>query len=384
MENGLLLQALGGETRAFRFRDGDLVDLGVWRGRQPLPGDVYLGRVQRLEPALGLAFCDLGVGPAGVLPFDQAPKTLTEGLALPLRILRAAAPGKGPKLTAARGPTAWREGPAPRLLQAGSDRLARFLAPEPAEIQVDSADLARQFQARGLSAKLVPGGFSGSLANRLEAEVECLLRPRVDLPGGGSLLIEPGETLTAIDVNMGAGGRGGAAAAATAFNLQALPEIARQLRLRSLAGRILIDCLALASPAQRQGLRQAMGRALADDPETTRLRGLTESGLLELTRRRGLLAPLHELLTEPAGPFGGRRLTRRAAAAALIRRLSAQLRETPGAPLRLEVDPPLLVALDLLEDWQALRQAAGPSLRLETREAAPDDDGYRLATETRD
>ncbi len=367
MEDGLYLQAIGGETRAFRFAEGRLVDLGIWRARQPLPGDIYLGRVKKLDRPLGLAFCDLGEGPAGVLPLDQAPQGLTEGATLPLRLVRAAAPGKGPKLSAARGPAGWREGPAPRLLERGPSPLARFLDPLPESVVVDSPGLAAELRDTGVAPKLHPGGFAPALANGLDAEVETLLQPRVDLPGGASLLIEPGETLTAIDVNMGGAGRG--ALAAETLNLEALPEIARQLRLRSLAGRIVIDCLALSGQDQRRELRAAMEAALAGDPERTRVMPATASGLLEVTRRRGLLTPLHELLTEAAGPFAGRRLTLRAEAAHLLRQVAALQRHAPGKRLILRLEAALRAELEAMEDWRGLIAASGALLHLERIEA---------------
>jgi len=373
MEDGLYLQSLGAEVRACRFADDRLVDLGVWRRRQPLPGDIYLARVSRLDRTLGLAFCELGEGPAGVLPLDQAPKDLTDGMALPLRLVRAAAPGKGPKLAPARGPAAWRDGAAPRLLERRADPLARFLAPAPPAVFLDRAAFAGDLRDRGLDPRVVPGGFSGAVASRLDAEIEALLQPRVALAGGASLLFEPGETLSAIDVNLGGAGRGKAASAARTHNLAVLPEIARQLRLRALAGRIVVDVLAVAA-GDRRTLKEAMTAALADDPEPAAVKLVTPTGLMELTRRRGLLSPLHELLCEPAGLFAGRRLTLRAEAAQLVRRLAARRRETPGARLRLVIAPDLLAQLEALEDWSDLSKG---SLAVESREPGGDA-RYRL------
>ncbi len=376
MEDGLTIQAIGGETRAFRFAEGRLADLGIWRARQPLPGDVYLARVARLDRPLGLAFCDMGEGPAGVLPLDQAPAGLSEGASLPVRLVRSAAPGKGPKLAPARGPARWKEGSAPRLLERAAEPLARFLDPPPETLQVDTPGQAADLRARGLAPQLHPGGFAPALANLLDGEVEGLLQPLVELPGGASLLIEPGETLTAIDVNMGAGGRGESAVAAEALNLSVLPEIARQLRLRALAGRIVIDCLALAGRDQRRRLRSAMERALAGDPERTRVLPMTAGGLLEVTRRRGLFAPLHELLTEPAGPFAGRRLTKKAEAIQVLRHLAALQRQAPGQRLVLRAEAGLFAELERMEDWQGLSKASGALLRIERIET-PDGRGGR-------
>jgi Rne/Rng family ribonuclease len=142
-------------------------------------------------------------------------------------------------------------------------------------------------------------------AEGLEEEIEALLTPRAELPDGGFLLIEPGQTLTAIDVNAGRhDGRGGAAAQAREVNLAAVAPIARQLRLRALSGLIVVDFLALARPEDRKALTAALRQAVADDPEPCQVFGLSPSGLLEMTRRRGC-APLHEVLCRPCG-LGGR------------------------------------------------------------------------------
>lgn len=366
LSDALYLQSAGGERRALRFRDGALVDLGIWYPGQPLVGDCYRARVTRLERAIGVAFCDLGVGPQGILPLEQAPKTLTEGTALPVRLVRAAAPGKGPKLAPARGPAAWQEGATPRLLEAKTNLLTRFLDPALEAIQIDAPDWKADLgDAEGVH--LSPGGFSLALTNTLEAEVETLLGPKVAV-AGGSLLIEPGETLTAIDVNLGAAGgskaaRGRADQARADFNHRVLDEIARQLRLRAIGGRILIDCLSLESGKARDALKAAMRRALAEDPERVEVKGMTVTGLLELTRRRGLFAPLHELLTE-RDPLGGRRLKPRAEAAAVLRQVTARRRDEPARPLVLEASHALLSVLDGMESWRSFRTASASLLKV--------------------
>ncbi len=360
LSDALYLQSAGGELRALRFIDGALADLGVWYPGQPLVGNCYRARVTRLEPAIGVAFCDLGAGPHGILPLEQAPRSLTEGAALPVRLVRAAAPGKGPKLAPARGPAAWQEGPI-RLLETKADLLARFLDTSPEAILIDQpAWKASLGEAAGV--RLSPGGFSLSVTNALEAEVESLLSPRVAV-SGGSLLIEPGETLTAIDVNLGSAGRGRAGQARDSFNHEVLSEVGRQLRLRALAGRILIDCLSLENGKQRELLKAAMRRAVSDDVERVEVKGMTMTGLLELTRRRGLFSPLYELLTE-SDPLGGRRLKLRAEAAALIRQLTAQRRDEAARPLVVEASTALLRVLEGMESWRSLTAASASLLKV--------------------
>jgi len=371
MEDGLYLQALGGERRALLIAEGTLQDLGIWYERQPLPGDLYLARITRIERAIGVAFCSLGEGADGILPLDLAPNSLAEGQVLPLRIVRAAAPGKGPKLAPARVTPGLRSRPAPRLLKREADLLARFLRADPDTIFVDSPKWREALDPRGVRARIEPIGFPAAVANALEACVDALLQPEVRLVGGGSLLIEPGTTLTAVDVNMGSGGRGAVPRASLDLNRLALQGVARHLRLRSLAGRILVDCLSEDSKTARAALAQAMRAALAGDPERVQVKGVTVTGLLEITRRRGLYAPLHELLLCPTAPV----LTLRAEASRFLRLLAGERRSRPGIRWRLVLAQDLQAYLEGLDDWPDTARQLAQILPMEEKSEAR----YRLS-----
>ncbi|MFD1381422.1 ribonuclease E/G [Fodinicurvata halophila] len=177
----------------------------------------------------------------------------------------------------------------------------------------------------------------------LEAEIEALLLPEVRLAGGGGLLIEPVRTLTAIDVNSGRqDGRGGARRKALEVNLEAAAEIARQVDLRDLSGRIVVDFLEMAGKRERDQLMEALRAAVADDPEPVQVQPLRGSGLAELTRRRSR-PPLHEVLCAPVG-LGGCGWAKSAATRAfeLVRALDAR---PAGATPRVRVTPAVAAAL---------------------------------------
>jgi len=95
-------------------------------------------------------------------------------------------------------------------------------------------------------------------AHGVEAAIDAALMPSVALTGGGNLLFEPGATLTAIDVNSG-GGDGKAGRSGLDTNLAAVPEIARQLRVRGIAGPVVIDFMKMdqANAAAARGGRGA-------------------------------------------------------------------------------------------------------------------------------
>lgn len=137
----------------------------------------------------------------------------------------------------------------------------------------------------------------------VEGQIDTALAPRIVLESGVEVLFEPGETLTAVDVDSGsAGGRQGRAPRRPVeVNLEAAPAIAQQLRLRNIAGAVVIDFVTMRSTYDRDKVQAALAEALAEDPVPTQLYGFTRLGHFELTRaRRGAtLAAQLEALERP-------------------------------------------------------------------------------------
>ncbi|MEQ8354306.1 MAG: ribonuclease E/G [Kiloniellaceae bacterium] len=321
MAGELFVSALPGEIRAALLSDETVEELLVLRdGAAPQAGDLFLARVQRFDKGLDGAFVELGLARPGLLPRRELPRDMqdklpAEGTALAVRVLRAPGADKGARVSARGLPVdaARLQGlKAPARLPVGGGPLAALLRQrEPQRVVCDDAALLRRLKDSADNAAIAFDLHSAPVplfeAAGLEAEIDALLAPRVDLPQGGFLLIEPGQTLTAIDVNAGRhDGRGGAAAQAREVNLAALPEIARHLRLRALAGLIVVDFLEMKQSEDRKAVAAALRRAVAGDPEPCQVFGVSPSGLLEMTRRRGR-APLHELLCRPCGLHGSGR-----------------------------------------------------------------------------
>ena len=122
---------------------------------------------------------------------------------------------------------------------------------------------------------------------RVEEQLKVGLDRRVDLPDGGSLVIDEREALQTIDVNSGRMvlGRNGQSLALTE-NLSAVPEIARQIRLRNLSGILLVDFIDMSSDEERAMVGRAMEDCVRDDRVKTVIHGFTSLGLLEMTRKR--------------------------------------------------------------------------------------------------
>jgi Ribonuclease G/E len=293
---------------------GALVDLAVEMAgapRGPQAGDLYRGRVARIDRALEAAFVDLGSDRQAFLPLSQAPRSVSEGDVLELEVRRAGGGGKGPKVSAklsdaarTRLPTG--EGGEVGLITTSADPLAQFLAAGPGEISVDGMALCRDLQERqrdgGIDGATVITCHTGDALlwdlEGLDEALELRLTGQLDLPAGGRLIFEPGETLTAIDVD-----RAGARSGAKATNLEAATALARECRLRNLSGRIVVDFLEMAKTADRKALAGALRAAFASDPEPVRIFPASPSELVEVTRRRRR-PPLHEVLMYPVGELG--------------------------------------------------------------------------------
>ncbi|MFN3722855.1 MAG: ribonuclease E/G [Paracoccaceae bacterium] len=131
-----------------------------------------------------------------------------------------------------------------------------------------------------------PGGFA---EHGVDAMVEGLLHARVDLVGGGHMMIEPTRALVAVDVNTGPDT---SPAASLKVNIAAARDLPRQLRLRGLGGQVVVD-FAPMSKKDRAILDQVIKAAFKGDGEAN-LAGWTTLGLYELTRKRDRL-PLAEV-----------------------------------------------------------------------------------------
>lgn len=125
------------------------------------------------------------------------------------------------------------------------------------------------------------------LGKRIERQLAQAIGRRIELKQGGSLVIDEREALSTIDVNSGSNVFASEDTdLPLAQNLIAIPEIARQIRLRNLSGILLIDFIDMKTDEQRQAVLAAMEDALAEDRVKTVVHGFTNLGLLEMTRKR--------------------------------------------------------------------------------------------------
>ncbi|RHW40836.1 Rne/Rng family ribonuclease [Neobacillus notoginsengisoli] len=164
---------------------------------------------------------------------------------------------------------------------------------ESGEVIADDSGLLNELKARfsGKSMHLVFSYYSGKedilAAHGASVELERLLKRVVWLENGAYLLIEEMETLTAIDVNTGKfSGKNNLEDTVLKTNLLAAEEVARQIRLRDLAGMILIDFIDMKTEEARSKVAAKLEAELRKDGRRTRVAGFTSLGILQLTRKR--------------------------------------------------------------------------------------------------
>ena len=122
---------------------------------------------------------------------------------------------------------------------------------------------------------------------RVNAAIREALKPRVELPSGGYIIIEPTEALTVIDVNSGSFTRSATARETVLWtNTEAATEIARQLRLRNIGGVIVVDFIDMDSHRDKIKLLEHFNKSLKGDKARPQIAQLSELGLVELTRKR--------------------------------------------------------------------------------------------------
>lgn len=123
----------------------------------------------------------------------------------------------------------------------------------------------------------------------VQEEIDKALKPRVWLKSGGYLVINQTEALVAIDVNTGKFvGKGNARLedTITKTNMEAVDEIARQIRLRDLGGIIVLDLIDMEDRRNRNKVSQALQEALAGDKSPTKVLSFNDFGLIIMTRKR--------------------------------------------------------------------------------------------------
>lgn len=314
----LYLDRSPGETRGVVTLRGRPERLLIERDAEPAPvrtGAVYAARLRRIDGKLGMAFLDLGDGPDAVLA-AAALKGFSDGAALEVEVTAEARADKGPAIRLI-GPA---EALAPRLLRA-------------------APTLAKRLQSYAPKSTVVRGPDAREAADAAEEEALSVEHP---LAEGGSFSVEATRGLVAVDVDVGARTGQDAKRVGRAANLAALADLARILRLKSLAGLIVVDLAGRGHDGE--ALIRAAREAFHADNPGVQIGAVSRFGLLEIVkpwRER----PLAEQLLDATG-----RPSAQTVALRLVRLLEREGRIQGGARLAARVAPEVAEAFGPLND----------------------------------
>ncbi len=170
-----------------------------------------------------------------------------------------------------------------------------------------------------------------------EDQLRAMYDPMVQLKSGGYLIINPTEALVAIDINSGRSTKEhGIEATALHTNLEAAKEIARQLRLRDMAGLVVIDFIDMEYPSNVRKVEKAMKDALKHDRARIQVGRISSFGLMEMSRQR-LRTGVLEATTRPCPHCDGTGLVRTASSAGLsaLRLIEDEAARGKGTQIRL-------------------------------------------------
>jgi ribonuclease G len=203
---------------------------------------------------------------------------------------------------------------------------------------------------RAKDIELYPGDEPIFDAYGLEDEIARALSRKVPLPSGGYLIIDQAEALTAIDVNSGRYvGKGNKDPEDTILqtNLEAVQEIAYQLRFRNIGGLIVLDLIDMEKGGNREKVYRALEQALLSDKAKTSINRISELGLVEMTRKRtreSLGRLLHEGCFYCDGT--GQLQSRTTVAYEILRQIRRERRTLPGYKVIVNAHPSVI---DLLQ-----------------------------------
>jgi len=174
------------------------------------------------------------------------------------------------------------------------DLLRLFVGPAASRIAADSEAMAKIVREwlgahapewRG-AVEREPVGRTSLESEAVRAELEAALESEAALPGGGVLVIESAAGTTVVDVDTDRAAAASAKATFAGVNREAAREIARQIRLRNLGGRIVVDFAGLGEARELPAAIAILRGAVAGDPMAVRIGRPSDFGLVELMRRR--------------------------------------------------------------------------------------------------
>ncbi len=191
-------------------------------------------------------------------------------------------------------------------------------------------------------------------AHGIDVEIGRALEKKVWLRSGGYIIIETTEALSVIDVNTGRYvGNNDLEETIFTTNIEAVKEIAYQLRLRNIGGIIIIDFIDMEDEEHREELFTSFKEAVKKDKSRINILKLSEFGLVQMTRKRSC-ENLSQMMCEPCHYCGGEAIlkSRRTICYEIFRKISRRAKQHNGAGVTLNVHP--RIADMLLKEEEAV------------------------------
>lgn len=299
----LLIDRGPGETRIAALANDAVIEVYHHRSGVPGAGALYRGRVGKRLPDASAVFIDIGLAQPAFMSCGSSPPV--EGSVVDVRVIQPPRGTKGAKVAAADPSlvkkleidTQTQINPPACLAEAEHpvEMCCRLYGDTLKRVRITPND--PDHHLRQMLAPAVQIEWEVVLDDLffefgVDEAVEQALTPEAPFTGGGKLIIEPTAALVAIDVDAGP-------MTATRANAAAVQAVAREVRLRALAGPMIIDLI----PSKgRSQVMDELKSAVESDPVPTRVSGFTPEGRLEMNRRRARLSLAETLLGASASP----------------------------------------------------------------------------------
>ena len=208
----------------------------------------------------------------------------------------------------------------------------------------------------------------------VERELSRCMDPKVWLKSGGYIVIDSTEALTAIDVNSGRYvGKSSFEDTVFKINMEAVKEIACQLRLRNIGGIIVIDFIDMAALEAREAVHDALVDILKDDKVRSRVLPMSALGLIEMTRKR-VSESLTQMMAADCTHCDGRGWT--LSRGEVARQVVSRVRDTVGSRegllgVTIRANPAIVETLldEYHDDFEAVESRTGVRITVHTQES---------------
>ena len=244
------------------------------------------------------------------------------------------------------------------------------------EVQIDDLETfhaAQEFFKRTMPQYLdVLKHYSGKKPlfsrHQLEEQIDRIYGRKVSLPSGGALAMDQTEALVAIDVNSGKTSGDGVEDMAFKTNMEAAEEVARQLRLRDLAGLVVIDFIDMKRDTHNRAIQDRLVECLKADKARMEVGKINRFGVLVMTRQR--IRPSLEHVNHEACPTcagTGKVKTLEALVLSVVRRLNGILAKGGIGEVRLQLAPAIASAVLNLKrrDLANMEEESGARIQIQ-------------------